>query len=253
MRLGTVTPVNFKVGTADVTRIYLGSDEVWTAVTPEVVQVGVGESNLSASNRTSHSYTYNFVSETQDGTVALLIWFLGDDGDEVRTPDAAVTGVIESTHSDPGGIHLAYYVPTQTDLNNGSRQFTYTTAGSEVYQFVIIELTGADTSDLIEDTFYDGSNVNRPSAGGTALDAALNGSYLSVAACLRFEHPNPPGMSPDQGFTSVADATGGSGALAAYRVAAKANVAAGSHTTPTFTLETDADINVIGVAINPAT
>lgn len=220
-------------------------------VTPSGITVeNVATSNLSISNRTSHSYTYDFVSTTQDGTVGLLICFLGDDGDEIRTVDASTTLIGESTFSDGAGILMAFYEPTQTDLNNGSRQFTFTTAASEAYQFVIIEMSGVDLSDPFANFTYDGSNADRMSVGPSSLTTtSANSLLVSVAGSDDSPTTTTISMTTANGFTEVASITPVT-ALPGFMVTTKIAETPGTHDTPIFGLNETNELVVASVVIN---
>lgn len=218
-----------------------------------ITVVNVAQSNLSISNRTTHNYTYNFVSTVQDGTVGLAVLFLGDDGDEPFSFGSTGVELIgNTTHSDLGGMVLGFYEPTSGDLSTGSKLFNFTTTGAEVYQYVIIEMHGVDLSNPYTSYLYNGSNNDRTTVGPGTFTVTKPNS-LCVVAAGSDDSPTTLAISMSQanGFTEVAYIDGVS-ALPVFMVATKLATTAGSHSTPQFSLNSSNELGYIGCVFNPA-
>lgn len=135
-------------------------------------------SSLSISNRTSHAFTHDYTSTTQDGTIIVLVGFYVDDGDEIITPDSAISPLLTSNTADGTRIWWGYYYPSQGDLTGGSLAMTFTTAGTEVGQFRTFELSGVNINNIMSNSNRDESNINRSQAPSMPVTATWPGSFI---------------------------------------------------------------------------
>jgi hypothetical protein len=229
--------------------IYINSYVFASPSSSGITVENVAQSSLSVANRTTHNYTYNFVSTSQDGTVGLVVLLLGDDGDEVVTEPNDVDFIGQSSHSDAGCIWAGWYEPTSGDISSGSKAFSFTTESSEVFQYVIIEVKGVDLSSPVSNWVYDGSNADRTSVGPLSLTASEDGSLLIAVAATDDTGSTVLSMTSTNGFTQVAEIEPVT-ALPGFLVATK-TVDAGTHNSPVFGLNQNDELVVAGFTINP--
>ena len=216
-----------------------------------IVLVNSAKSALSNDNRTSHSYTYNFESTTQDGSVALLIAFLVDASSGITiTPETGVVELVEGGYV--GHIqNYGLYIPDQTDLNAGSKQFTYTTNQSQGSQFVVYELSNVDTSTPLVDTYVDDSSSLRTTAPGGSVNG-VEGGIVVIGTGTHVNYTGTFTMSPTQGFTMDAEFPRVSGAVVGYlTVSSLQPTADGVVTTPTYNMDNvdNRRVSVVGVSL----
>ncbi len=108
--------------------------------------------NYSNENRNTHEITHNFVSESQDGSLYVLVGVFLDGTSNL----GSVPGDVTVVNGPPTGggtqiqNHWFIYKPDAEDLLDGSKLFSFG-KNDEMGQLVSFEVIGADASDPIGD------------------------------------------------------------------------------------------------------
>lgn len=150
-------------------------------------------SSLSAANRDTHMYTYNYTSTTQDGTVYAIVGFVVDaTGSQSIVPDGALTEIVTFSGVAGSNQWWGYYKPSQADLDGGTLDLSFGMT-NEMGQFFVFEISGGDTSNPKGATNTDTSGTNRTSVGPVSITSTVADSLL--VACVSTDDGNATTLS----------------------------------------------------------
>lgn len=219
---------------------------------PNIEIVNIAKSDFSRVNRNPHPYTYSLVSPSQDGTTALLVLFLGDDGDISVTPNKG-TVVVQSSHNDGGRLWAGYYVPDSGEFSAGEVAFNFATGNSQLFQYLIYELRNVNLAAIAADSAYDGSNASRQTAGPMSVTAPAGGLIVSAAAMAGTDWEATLSIQTANGFTFTDENVAANSADANWIAAHRIVSAADDYDSPVFHQSDSADeINALTIVIAPA-
>lgn len=228
-----------------------------TAGTPasaaaEYVSSSVGMSSLSNSNRDTHTYTHNYTSTTQDGSVYAIVGFIVDaTGSVATTPDASCTEIVKVTGVDGSNQWWGYYKPTQGDLDGGTLALSFTHA-NETGQIVVFEVSSADSSNPADGTNTDASATDRTSVGPINVTTTVDNCLLVACASTDDGRYGTLGVTDANGWTSLLLYNPGVGYyMPNFSVHIKAAPTSGSYSTPTYSMDSGSEMQLAAFAIKP--
>lgn len=225
------------------------AEPVVISIVPDSKQV----TNLSANNRNSHDFTHNYVSTTQNGTVYVIVAFVSDGSGSV-TPPESLTEIVRTPATSTSDAHTywGFYKPTQGDLNGGSLAGTFTKT-SEMGQILTFEVTGAHPDTPADSTANNRSTSDRTSIGSVSLTASHDGAML--LAMLGVDTGTSgitQSMTTANSFSELHNYSSPTSGMPGFFCAVRANVAAGSYSTPVFSRSTSGRAQMEAISLRAA-